>query len=366
MDEFDAVKCILLEKLTCPEQHLQAINAETDGNWKEALEAYEDLIVNDTESQYRKELYYESYFKCFASLADWENLSKNIEASVCSEAETNPWPKFWDQDWYQKKIMPWYLKSELKNVLSDPTRVNNLLCNLNDCLKDGDKYDYLKTNFSEELAVLWLMNANEDEAKIFLRANVLQFFEKWSNLSTLLNKCRYLKLLNVRNVVDIDIFTKELSKLSPVNIEETTDRLKKMFNASRNDSVTDLQIFETRVLYHQRFIELVAEKLKKIISFDVELEEITNSLNAVKYQLNNSLIEAGLTQNNFYVARKYFIQQQKFAATSDISINLMSSKIGLLKAKSAETAIKSKLLFDCWGYIGKLWICFDCMHTEFF
>lgn len=350
MDEYDAVKGILVEKLPCPEEHLHAIKAETNKNWKEALEAYEDLIVNDTESQYRKELYYESYFKCFASLADWENLSKNVEVSVCGEAQSNPWEKFWDQDWYQKKVMPWYLKSELRNILHDPMRTNTLMLNLNGCLQDSEKYEYLKTNFCEELAMLWLVNGDEDESKMFLRTSVLQFLEKWSSLGTLLSKSRYLKLLNVRNVMDIDVFIKELSKLSSINFEEATIFLKKM---CANDVAADLQIFETRILYQQRFVVMLAEKLKNLINFDIELEEITNDLNGIKYQLNNSLVEAGLQQNNFYVARKYFQYQQKIAATSDLNIKLLKSKIVFLKAKSTDGAQKSKLLLDCWELIGK-------------
>lgn len=353
MNEFDAVKGILLEKLSCPEEHLQAIKAETNKNWKEAQEAYEELILNDTESQYRKELYYESYFKCFASLADWENLSKNVEVSVCGEVQSNPWDKLWDQDWYQKKVMPWYLKSEVRNILHDPVRANTLMRNINECFQDSEKYEYLKTNFCEELAILWLVNGDEDEAKLFLRTSLSQFLEKWSSLGTLNSKSRYVKLLNMKNVIDIDVFIKQLSKLSSINFEEITTFLKKMFTMNANDVAADLQIFETRILHHQRFVVMLAEKLKHLINFDIELDEITTDLNGIKYQLNNSLVEAGLQQSNFYVARKYFLYQQKLAANSDLNIKLLKSRIGFLNAKSSGGTPKTKLLLDCWEYIGK-------------
>lgn len=349
MDEFDAVKGILLQKLNCPEDHLQAIEAETDGNWKEALEAYNNLILNDSESQYRKELYYESYFKCFASLSDWENLSKNIETST----DDQPWQKFWDQDWYQKKVMPWYLKSELKNILINPARTNNLMRALNECFKDSEKREYLETNFSEELAILCLLNNDEDKAKLFLRNNVLQFFEKWAGLNTLLSQSRFSRLLTMRNVSDIEVFIKELANLSQFTFEETVGNLKTLFLASVNDSVADLQVLETRVLYNQKFVNLSIEKLKKVINFDIELEGIASDLKRIQYRLNNTLIEAGLKQNNFYTARKYFQQQQKLVTILDFNLTLLTSKIAFLKAKSLDGARKSELLLECWGYLGK-------------
>lgn len=354
MDEFDVVKGILVEKLTCPVDHLDAIKAERDGNWKEALEAYENLITSDIESQYRKERYYDSYFKCFASLSDWGSLSENIEAST----ENNPWGKFWDQDWYQKKVMPWYLKSELKNILINPARTQKLMHNLNECLKDSEKREYLKTNFSEELAMLWLLNGDEEEAKMFVRCNVLQFLEKWSSFSTLLNKPRFAKLLNVRNVMGVDIFIKELAEISSVlDFEERMESLKKFLLASVGDGVMDLDVFESRILYERKFVDITAEKLRQVINFDVELEEIITDLNGIKCRLNAALIEAGLKQNNFYVARKYFIEHQKLAADSSFDLNLMTSQIAFLKAKSYKGTHKSKLLLESWGYIGELFLC---------
>lgn len=351
MDEFDVVKGILVEKLTCPEDHLDAIKAETDGDWKEALEAYRNLITNDIESQYRKELYYDSYFKCFASLSDWGSLSKNIEEST----ENNPWGKFWDQDWYQKKVMPWYLKSELKHILIDPARTQKLMQNLNECLKDSEKREYLKTNFSEELAMLWLLNGDDEEAKMFLRCNVLQFLEKWTSFSTLLNKTRFVKLLNVRNVMGIDIFIKQLAEISSVvDFEERIESLKKFLLSSVGDEVMDLDIFESKILYERKFADITAEKLRQVINFDVELEEIITNLNGIKCRLNTALIEAGLKQNNFYVARKYFIEHQKLAAESNFDSSLMTSQIAFLKAKSYTGTQKSNLLLESWGYISKL------------
>lgn len=348
MDEFDAVRGILVEKLACPDDHLQAIQAETDGNWKEALEAYQNLILNDTQSQYRKELYYESYFKCFASLSDWESLSKNIESSL----ENEQWTKFWDQDWYQKKVLPWYLKSELKNVLLHPARGNNLMRNLNDCFKDVEKREYLESNFSEEIALLWLLNGDEDKAKVFLNENIQQFFEKWASMSTLFSKSRFYKLLNVRNIMDMEIFIKEFANLSLVSFEENISDLKKLFLASVKDSIMDLQILESRVLYQQKFVDLTIEKVKQFINFDIELEEISNDLNKIKYCLNKCLMEASLKQNNFYVARKYFKQQNKLGSTSDFKFDLLKSKLAFLKATYCEGPHKTELLLEAWGYIG--------------
>lgn len=350
MDEFDAVNSILLNKLQCPEEHLIAIKAEADHNWKDALEAYEELINKDSESFYRKELYYESYFKCFASLSDWENLSKNIEASV-HNAESNVWKNLWDQDWNQKTLLPWYLKSELKRVLIGSVHQNRLMQNINECFKDFEKNEYLRTNFPEELAVLWLLNGNEDEAKINLQTKLSQFLEKWANLNNLFTKSRFIKLLNIRNVVDVDIFVKKLLDISPVNLTETTTDVIKMFLANSENLVTDLQIFETRILYQKHFATLLEEKLKGVIHYDIELEEILGPLNTATHELTNHLIEAALKHNNFYMAREYLKQQP--IKSESFKYNLMRSKIGFLKAKLCDLDTKAEFLMECWNLIGE-------------
>lgn len=355
MDEFEAVKAILLEKLNCTDRHLIAITSESRGKWKDALEAYESMFQSDpNEFRYGKELLYESYFNCFTHLSEWKELSENIGRAAPSEGESL-WGALWDQDWNQKKLLPWYIKAELRKILCDKTAAEQLVSRINECFRDTEKFEYLKANFSEELAMLRLLNGDLNEAKQHSQTCISLFLENWCSLNPLFNKLRFNRILSVRNAVDIDVFVKECGSLVASNFEATVDYLLKFWEQAMKETVPNLALFETRMLYHKEFVTVFDEKLKSVVAFEEELQNSIVLLDDVKFNMNFSVICAALKHANFYVARKYYLQQKSadIGSKDKLQLNLAISRIGLLKAQSSEGQAKLKCLLESLQPLGK-------------
>lgn len=306
----------------------------------------------------RNDLYYESCFRCFAYLSDWEGLTETIKAGICLDDQDSPWIHLWDQSWNQKRLLPWYFRAQVKNVLSKNEELNELMSNLNEALRDSNKYEYLKCNFSEELAVLYLINKNVEETKQYIRNSMSLFLETWSTLNPLFRIERLKKLLNIKNTCDIDIFIKKLSSLTPYNYEAVVEKLCKYWLRVSAETPS-LVLLETQTLYRKEFLHSLQTKLEQTIADLVEeheYKEIVKELSKTKFLINFHLLSEALKQNNFYVAKKYYIQQTSAECGADdkLELSLALSKIGFLKRSVYEGEQKLSCLIQSWRSVGRL------------
>lgn len=353
MEEWDIVSAVFLEKMNCSENVLNAINAESSGNWRSAQEFYASAIEDD-HSQERKDFYYESYFKCFAALGEWNNLSPVIEQTVATSSENNIWTALWDDDWNQQKLLPWYITAELRNILNGETD-QKLFAYINESLTDKEKLEYLKLNFGEELAMLWLLQNDSESASYYLNSSIANFLENWSHLNPLFVKLRTNKILNLRNMIDIHLFLNALSKIESHNRENTINSLLKSWQRNSNEFTESLLLSETRTVYRNQFISTLNTKLNSLLSAD-EMIDLNENLNNCRFRLNMNLVENAISQGNYYVARKYIKQISKFRpndVVGKMEWSLALSKILYLKARNSESEAQLTDLMKSWSQIGK-------------
>lgn len=355
MDELDKVKVILMQKVNCSPAYLDAVIAESAENWKEALDAYKALLNSELSevSLNRKDLYYESGFRCLSFLSNWEDVSATIAKNVSLTESKNCWNLLWDQDWNQKKMLPWYIKAEVRKGLLDKSQINDFLSNVNDCLTDVEKFEYLKAYFSEELGVLRILSGDVSEAKQHVQDNVGIFLDTWSNLNPLFDKLRFNKILSVRNSIDMNMFIDEYSKLLPSNYEGIVDQLLKYWQQATGTSKTPLVIFETQVLYRKEFLSVLNLKLETLL--DDDIQKTISNIYSTNFMLNFSLIKTALECKNYYMARKYFLQHNSFEcnANEKLQLDLALSQLGFLKSSALSKEKKLLCLLDCWGSVGK-------------
>lgn len=357
MDELDQVKAILMQKVNRSDSYLNAVVGESTQNWKVALDAYKGLLDSELAdvSLNRRELYYESGFRCFSFLSKWEDVSAAITKIVSKDDGKDCWNSLWDQDWNQKKMLPWYIKTEIRKALLDKSEINYLLSKINECLTDTEKFEYLKAYFSEELAVLRILSGDIGEAKQHVEDNVSIFLENWSNLNPLFDKLRFNKILSIRNTIDMGLFVDEYSKLLPANYENIVNQLLKYWKPSTDISTTPLVIFETEILYRQEFLSTLNRKLEIMVDDDVQYT-IGNIYNT-KFSLNYSLIDTAIKYKNYYMARKYYLQQNKSTCTDNANwtaqLHLALSKLGFLKSNILSKDSRVQCLVDCWESVGE-------------
>lgn len=355
MDELDLVKAILTQKVNCSDTYLRAVTAESTGKWKEALDEYRTLVNSDLSdiSLNRKELYYESGYRCLASLSNWEDINASISKNLSKSDDANYWNLLWDQDWNQKKMLPWYIRAEVRKSLTGKSRVNDFLNKLNECLTDNEKYEYLKAYFSEELAILSVICGDITEAKQHVQNNVELFLENWSNLNPVFSKLRLNRILDIRNSVDINTFIDQYSQLHPSNYEGIVNELLKYWQDVTSNSTTPLMIFEAQILYRKQFLSTLRTKLDSVVDAE-DMQPLTNSIYSTNFTLNFSLINTAVKCNNYYMARKYYLQQNSWEcnATEKLQLDLALSQLGFLKSKVLSKEKKLLCLLECWRSLG--------------
>ncbi|XP_044259527.1 DNA-dependent protein kinase catalytic subunit-like [Tribolium madens] len=299
MEEWDVVKSIFLEKTQCPLEVKNALLAESQKQWKDARDLYQQLLETDDVIE-RKDFYYESYFKCFAHLGEWTNLVSSID-SIVSQNASETWDNLWDQGFNQQKLLPWYISGHLKNILFTDSCTHQFLSNLNTTL-ESNHLTYLETHYLEEITMLWIFKNDMQEAEYYLKIYISNFLEYWQQLDSFYGNLRYAKLLRLRNMIDIDKFLNGLNNITSDNVTEI-DGLIKYWNRTAFENLPSILLKEERVLYRKQFLRTL---VKKVESFDNDdFANILTKLNDVSLKLDEDILEAAIEENNFYMTKKY-------------------------------------------------------------
>ncbi|CAH1171231.1 unnamed protein product [Phaedon cochleariae] len=328
LEEWDMVRTIFVEKMNCKEDVQRAIKFESESKFRDAQYLYKRLIETDL-SQERKDFYYDSYFRCFASLGEWEELPKVINSVVEGE---NPWHQLWDNGWQQQKLLPWYIKSQVRNTLFTQEWNPDFLKDINDCLSDPDKNEYLRGHFSEEICAMWLCQKDVVTANVYLKSCMRSFLDEWQLLNPMFQSLRFHKLLQLQNVIETEDFLNIYDNLlddPEVSLRKYAQRLQK----SSTDVLPTVMLNETRLLYRTQFINLLLEKISGIEG--VDFRDVAKELQLTKIRMDIDLINSAVGFGNYYMARKYF---KKYLGKVNAKLQVAYGNIACLKARISESA----------------------------
>lgn len=330
MDEWDVVRSIFLEKLNCKETVQKALTFESQRQWRDAQCYYKQLIECD-ENLEKKDFYYESYFKCFAHLGEWEHLSKAIDTQVGS------WDNLWDNDFNQQKLLPWYISAQVKTALFTNKSSDVFLTSINNTLKSPNS-EYLQSRFCEELAILRIFQNDTDSAEQHLNAYIDNFLESWPLLDPLHCTLRYGKLLQLRSIVDMCKFLNVIQTLT-VDVETFENDIKTLigyWEKTCHENLPSIILVETKNLYRRQFINLLQNKIQ---GFQDYLTNPLEELDKIRVKLNSDVIECAIQESNFYMAKKYINLPNSL---EDVCRKLSMSKLAVVKSQMSHT-IEDKL-----------------------
>lgn len=343
MDEWDIVRAIFLEKINCSNAVISAIEAESTEHWRSAQEYYANVIEEESTLE-RKDFYYESYFKCLTALAEWNALSNFVEGSAKASNQNNVWNYLWDNDWNQRKLLPWYITAELHNTLKNNKQ--DLFKSMNEFMIDSEKSDHLKSNYGEELAMLWLLQNDVDTSIFYLNHSMTTYLESWSRLNPLFIKLRANTILNCRNTVDMYLFINSIKNLNALNEEMVFNDLVKLWLDSSNDKMASLLMNETKTVYRNKFFSVLENNLQMYLTKE-EMQSKNLHIKNCKFKLYMNLIENALDKGNYYVARTYIKQSARPSSDGIANIQwaLALSKTLFLKAKASDNLSEKLLSF---------------------
>ncbi|KAF5300806.1 hypothetical protein FQR65_LT09109 [Abscondita terminalis] len=353
MNEWDVVTAIFMEKMNCSEIVLKAIEAESNNHWRAAQECYVKVIEEDT-SQDRRDFYYESYFKCFAALGEWDNLARVIDDTVSASVNDNIWDILWDGGYNQNKLLPWYITAGLRNTLSGDNQ--NMFALINESLQNPQKSEYLKSNFGEQLAMLSLLQNDYDTANYYLNNTIKSWLQNWAHINPLFLKLRASTLFNLKGVVDVYLFINFINGLTRQNAKANVEVVLKSWTDSSTDFVESLLHSETTTVYRNQFISVIQQKLLTIMLED-DLTRMEQEFKDSQFKLHINLIERAYKQGNYYVARKYL----KFLNSSKLKPNMptenmqwtlaLSTTLYLLSQTREKDEDKLNSLLDSWDHL---------------
>lgn len=327
LEEWDMVRSIFLEKMNCKDIIQKAVQYESEGQWRTAQELYAKLIETDVSAE-RKDFYYDSYFKCFANLGEWDALPKEIESVITSTNTDDVWTILWDKDWCQQKLLPWYIQAQVKTMLFNQKWSEEFLNNLNKCLSSAEKAEYIQANFSEELSIMWLFKKDIASSNLYLNSYLKNFLNNWQMLNPMYQSLRYDRILRLRNVIEVDILISTYKNLSD-DFENCLTHLTKTWEHTSNEILPSVLLNETRVLYRTLFMNILKEKILKLEFLDTN--RCIENIESTKTNLNTSLIEAAIELNNYYLSKKYF---KKYAIQSNLRYQLAFGNIAFLKTRT--------------------------------
>lgn len=324
MDHWEVVSAIFSEKLDCCESGIEAISNEQNSFWCEAQSNYLAAIKKDV-CESRKDFYYESFFKCSAQLSDWNFLGEEIEATM-DVNEDEAFETIWTDDWYKRKILPWYLKSRIYMSLTDVQKKQKLLEAINKILTDPEKKDFFKGNFSEELAFLWLTENRPESAKLHLNNYSCSFLSDWAELNPLFVSTRSRKLADMQNVAQMTIFSELYASLNEDNAEAN---LTNLFNvwSSGGDAGRSLPFYERQSVYRHEFLRLLRRKCDNL---KLDADEVFDEQ---QFNINLKMVRVALAQGNYKMGKKYVETFHSTTNQQEFLMKLNVYKIVQLKGR---------------------------------
>ncbi|CAG9767394.1 unnamed protein product [Ceutorhynchus assimilis] len=338
LNEWDLVRKIFLEKTNCKEDVHKAIILESDKRWRDAQEKYENLIRTDP-SPACQDFYYESYFKCLAHLGEWDKLPIAVE-SLVPEGGEKTWDSLWDNDWFQQKILPWFVSAKVKNTLFTGNDCSQFLTDINKSLSNPEQADYLKNKFSEELCILWLTQKDNAQAAQYLKNSLDNFLSDWQLLNPMFGNLRYNKILNLRTLIEIDQFLTIEKTLAESSGAENLKRVQDYWKSTQKELLPSIVLSESKLLYRKLFNKLLMNKVSKF-----NQTELVKELKKNNIILDMAFMNLAVEEENYYMTRKYYkdyVQMNHpnltmiFGSLACLYANLVKNDYGLKLQKLLE------------------------------
>nr|CAH7756351.1 unnamed protein product [Callosobruchus chinensis] len=297
LEEWDIMQTIFIEKVDGGTKVKTAIQLESESKYREAQDVYQQIIADSSDDW--NDFYWESYLRCFASLADWEKLPQAINLAL---EDDNTWRGLWDDKRCQRKILPWYIDAHVKKGLFSGNFDAEFLANINDGLTDPEKIDYMKMNHCEQLCLMWLTKKDIPTAKLYLDNYYQRFLEDWQHMNPMFQSLRYMKLLNLSNIAESGECMALYNDVSD-SVEENLERFISRLRRS-TERLPTMILNENRFLYESLYLQLLSDKIQT--SNELNSTQWSGSLQELKLKMRFDLILSAISFDMYFFARKYF------------------------------------------------------------
>ncbi|XP_065336911.1 DNA-dependent protein kinase catalytic subunit-like [Cloeon dipterum] len=310
-----------------------AVTAESTGDWLQARRHYSVFLdlVDDVNYPPEYDFSLDSYCKCLEKLSKWEEIGEKVlEVANVEESDVS---SLWQDPWNQEKLLPWFLKSQIFNILEGSRDHSYLSSLVTNWLNVPAYLNILKNRFSEELSLISLMNNDAEKSEFYLRLSLQILLEQWSVLSSFLPRSRVKKLQYLQTIAEIIGFSEVAVQESHATYESVLEKLCDKWHVSQPAAVDSLLMWEARMEYRTLFAKLALSTLDKT---DCENVRLYQMLRQAKPKNELALVGLALQQKNISLASKFIKTTQRLKNDSELGLQWKVA-LGRVKWLAAQT-----------------------------
>ncbi|KAK9874531.1 hypothetical protein WA026_005374 [Henosepilachna vigintioctopunctata] len=324
MNEWDLVCSIFQDKVSCVEQLNQAIAHESKKCWADSQTYYQYLVKNHLTVD-KRDFYYEAYFRSFANLGQWEELATSIKSMETPNQDY--WDALWDEDWKQKKLLPWLMRAEVADMLYKQKPSQEFFENVNRSLYDTHKAEILNTVFPDQLGLMWVINGDFDTAEAYLESYANSFLGQWQILDPMFRSMRLDRIMNLQEYSTICEFIDAYRKIGCADLKPMIEWLRVLQFIMTKGVPHSLVRHEKRVLFYKQLASLTRSKILSLE--DPEALQYIPDVNETMLDMDLGLVGAALGEDNYYMARKYLMSHK-----NTTGLDMYKAKLRFIRARS--------------------------------
>lgn len=316
LSEADIVASIYANQIGSDRILLDAINCTATGEYSKAVRMLADFIALDSISQLETDFAYQSFFNCYAEMARWEDLDKNVRKQFDSEEE------LWTDDWNKQNLLPHYMQANAHMAIHGAQQAAKTFTSYIECwLRDTTRCEFIERHFSDPLMLLFIANEDYKRAKFYSDRYFEQFLGEWNNISVLSTRLRNQKLLNIQCVAEMHDYAVQLDK----HIDEhTLNWLSERWKCAQLHQTDSVQSWEALIAY-RTFI--TSKMMARCTSQDNNLNsQLLDSVFDMHFKLNDVAIQQNNMDLSNTVLRRvkallsvHDIDSAKFKVQSDVA-----------------------------------------------
>jgi len=185
------------------EDTLKLVSLEASGSWLEVKRQAEEMLKSATDENQKRALI-ESRLTALEKLSDWGNLSAAVDE--CGEDVAK-------DVWAKEFLLPKTVRAKMHHALEDQQEVKRVGKIFEHARQnDKDFFDYLRHRFGADMALLYLHQSKQSDARVALEAMTKAFMREWVNDVTLSPADNVQRLTSLKRLSQIDL---GLSNFSP-------------------------------------------------------------------------------------------------------------------------------------------------------
>ncbi|XP_055932973.1 DNA-dependent protein kinase catalytic subunit-like isoform X2 [Argiope bruennichi] len=313
IESYDVVNGIFSLTMGEKEENKKALNFEISGQYFEAVQLYYKLYDNtsDEHDQAEKDFWDKSILFCMNKLSKWSDLETTVIGRF-TNPDSPDLQAVWEDQYMKENYLPYLIRSKMKQLLAGKPD-QSILTFFDQAREDEEKKIHLEAHYSEELALLYIVQDRLDIARQYSSTCLKRFLKEWQNLSPLAVEVQHACLQKLLKYVELDEFLDIMKKNKYINAPSMMSCLK-TWQTRYPNTVDPVDIWDdvvaNRHLYMKKLQKMADESETEIDQNDschIGSEELVDC-DFKKFILDTSVViklkfaENCADQKNFAVA----------------------------------------------------------------